>query len=63
MMEEYKGARMCPKCGADSRVYDSREQEDGRIVRHRRCLDCDTKFKTVEVFAGYVSKTKKRRPY
>lgn len=43
-------ARMCPKCASDSRVYNSREQSDGTILRHRECLNdqCKCRFVTVE---------------
>jgi transcriptional regulator NrdR family protein len=46
--KDKKAARACPACGADSHVYDSREQEDGRIMRRRRCVQCGAKFITIE---------------
>lgn len=49
-------ARMCPVCGSDSRVYDSREQPDGSIVRRRVCRDCGMRFETVERFSKMVPK-------
>ena len=51
-MEEIENcaARMCPVCGEDSIVYDSRERWDGSIRRRRKCTVCGTRFLTVEKF-------------
>lgn len=40
----------CPRCGAnDDRVVDSRESNDGRVVRRRReCVGCGLRFTTYE---------------
>jgi transcriptional repressor NrdR len=40
----------CPYCRhADSRVVDSREAEDGQLIRRRRaCPECGKRFTTVE---------------
>jgi transcriptional repressor NrdR len=40
----------CPFCrGADSRVVDSREVEDGQAIRRRRsCSNCGRRFTTIE---------------
>jgi transcriptional repressor NrdR len=40
----------CPYCRhPDSRVVDSREHEDGQVIRRRRsCQDCGRRFTTVE---------------
>jgi len=40
----------CPFCGAENtQVTDTRENEDGDIVRRRRrCLSCDKRFTTYE---------------
>lgn len=40
----------CPYCrNADSRVVDSREAEDGQLIRRRRaCQECSKRFTTVE---------------
>src|SRR5581483_11702759 len=49
--EEREGHPMrCPYCRhADSRVVDSREAEDGQIIRRRRsCPECGRRFTTVE---------------
>jgi transcriptional repressor NrdR len=43
-------AMRCPYCKfADSRVVDSREVEDGQVIRRRRsCPECGRRFTTVE---------------
>src|SRR5689334_10749186 len=40
----------CPYCRhPDSRVTDSREQDEGQVIRRRRsCLECGRRFTTVE---------------
>ena len=40
----------CPYCKhPDSRVVDSREQDEGQVIRRRRsCQDCGRRFTTVE---------------
>ncbi len=40
----------CPKCKApDTKVVDSRETENGRVIRRRReCEKCDSRFTTFE---------------
>lgn len=50
MLTTESAARMCPRCGESSRVYDSREREDGVIVRKRRCVKCGTEYETNEFF-------------
>ena len=49
-------ARMCPRCGADSAVYSTRELEDGIVVRRRKCVECGTKFETIEIFRRVIPK-------
>ena len=40
----------CPR-GSDTKVIDSREGEDGKVIRRRRaCLSCDKRFMTFEKF-------------
>jgi hypothetical protein len=42
----------CPKCGQSrSQVRDSR-CSGGRIMRVRRCVNCNTRYSTVEVSVG-----------
>jgi transcriptional repressor NrdR len=49
-MESEDPTMRCPYCRhADSRVVDSREAEDGQIIRRRRsCPECGRRFTTVE---------------
>jgi transcriptional repressor NrdR len=48
--EGQEEAMRCPYCKfADSRVVDSREVEDGQVIRRRRsCPECGRRFTTVE---------------
>jgi transcriptional repressor NrdR len=51
LIEQAEEASMrCPYCRhPDSRVVDSREQDEGQVIRRRRsCLDCGRRFTTVE---------------
>lgn len=50
-------ARRCPRCGAESIVYDSRQDYKGRIVRNRKCLSCGIRFQTVESFSRFLRGT------
>lgn len=45
-----KPARACYQCGAATMVYDSREDEYGRIIRKRKCPLCQSRFKTIELY-------------
>jgi transcriptional repressor NrdR len=40
----------CPYCGHnEDRVLDTREQKEGEMIRRRReCLECKSRFSTVE---------------
>lgn len=44
----------CPACGEqDTRVIDSRDQDEGAMIRRRReCVACGTRFTTVEQIAA-----------
>jgi len=53
-VEGERAARMCPRCGEDSIVYDSREQLDGSIRRWRKCKVCGAKFSTLEKFEKFL---------
>lgn len=54
-----RAARMCPRCGEDSKVYDTRERQDGAIIRKRRCIKCGIEFETLEIFTRTYPKRKK----
>lgn len=49
-----RAARMCPVCGEDSYVYDTRETPEGKIVRRRRCSACGAQFETEETFIRFL---------
>jgi transcriptional repressor NrdR len=38
----------CPICGGDTKVIDSRSQEDS-VWRRRKCVDCKERFSTTEI--------------
>lgn len=59
MLDIERAARMCPVCGEDSYVYDTRETPEGKIVRRRRCSACGAQFETEETFIRFLpEKTK-----
>ena len=43
----------CPNCGEDTRVVDSRPNDDD-VIRWRKCVACKYRFKTVEVDADLL---------
>lgn len=47
----------CPHCGCDTRVIDSRPNEDS-IYRRRECENCKHRFSTVEIDADYYETLK-----
>ncbi|MFN7729598.1 MAG: transcriptional regulator NrdR [Bdellovibrio sp.] len=59
----------CPYCGhSEDRVLDTREQKEGETIRRRReCLNCRSRFSTVETlslaFPFVVKKDGRREPY
>lgn len=42
---------ICPHCGGDTGVTDSRPSGNNTIRRRRRCRGCDLRFTTYEVVA------------
>jgi len=46
------GGDLCPKCGGDSGVFDSRRRADGNIVRRRECKACEWRWSTIEIHLG-----------
>lgn len=52
---------MCPICGEDSVVKDSRVKSDGKIVRQRKCLRCGAYFETIEQFSKILEKGAKKK--
>lgn len=59
----------CPYCGhSEDRVLDTREQKEGEVIRRRReCLQCKSRFSTVESlslsFPFVVKKDGRREPF
>jgi transcriptional repressor NrdR len=59
----------CPYCGhSEDRVLDTRVQKDGELIRRRReCLDCKSRFTTVEsLLVSYpmvIKKDGRREPF
>lgn len=46
---ERTAMKFCKKCGSDSRIYDSRINADGSVVRRRKCYQCGRKWTTIEI--------------
>ena len=39
----------CPRCGSDNvRVLETIPGYESKVYRRRKCVQCDTKFKTIE---------------
>ena len=59
----------CPYCGHnEDRVLDTREQKEGELIRRRReCLECKSRFSTVEslniIFPMAIKKDGRREPF
>lgn len=47
---ENKPVKICPFCGSDTKVYDSREDMFGGVIRKRVCVSCGITYKTKEIF-------------
>ena len=47
----------CPHCGGETKVVDSRPNEDS-TRRRRECLECKHRFSTVEIDADYYETLK-----
>lgn len=51
----------CPVCRSPyNTVYDTRDLDDARKLRRRKCLDCGHRFRTVELLAGTIQKKGRR---
>jgi transcriptional repressor NrdR len=58
----------CPYCShSDDRVLDTRVQKDGAIRRRRECLECKSRFSTMETlmvnFPYIIKKDGRREPF
>ena len=60
MLSTENATRMCPTCGGDTTVYSTKEMEDGIVVRRRKCVQCGTKFQTVEIFQKIIKRNSKK---
>ena len=60
MLSTEKAARMCPRCGEDSWVYETRKNECGATVRRRKCKKCGTKFETIELLSRIIFEKNKK---
>lgn len=62
-MSEYKrDLRICPRCGKNGgRVYDTRPQPSGRILRRRYCRFCSKTWKSIEIPFEYFEELTKER--
>lgn len=49
----YLPARTCPECHNDSYVVNTRERNDGTILRRRQCQSCGHRFSTMEIYYNY----------
>lgn len=58
---EIPAARLCPECGGDTHVIDSRETPDCQVRRGRECLTCGTRFATIEVFDHIIADRPNRK--
>ena len=47
-MIELNQARLCPKCGCDSKVVDT-GRYDSLMKRRRECLSCGFRYNTFEI--------------
>jgi transcriptional repressor NrdR len=44
----------CPKCASETKVYQSRQDEDKNVrYRRRECHSCGHRFKTTESITSY----------
>lgn len=51
--DDYIGAKMCPACGGESKVVNSRTLQNGDIFRRRECLACMKRYNTIEKLTKY----------
>ena len=49
----------CIKCGAKSRVYESRPEGE-TMMRRRECLSCKTRYQTIEILKPIKQVLKKK---
>lgn len=54
---------VCPKCGCDTYVIETRERADKRIKRRRGCCSCSYRFTTVEIGVDELADEHKQSSY
>ena len=64
----YKSNMRCPQCNSDNtKVLETRSPSDAEIRRRRACLECQTRFTTVETvmfkFPYVIKKDGRREPF
>lgn len=47
--------QVCPKCGGETSVVDSRPYLDG-VRRRRECKECEYRFSTLEYTVEYIER-------
>ena len=61
MLTTENAPKMCPKCGEDMPVYQTREREDdGVILRRRKCPVCGIRIETGEFLIRMLPEKKKK---
>ena len=60
MLSTENAPTMCPLCGEEMPVYQTRKREDGVVLRRRRCPQCEEKVETGEFLMRRLPKKKKR---
>lgn len=53
---------MCPECGGDTKVFDTRVGIDDLRCRRRECLECGCRFNTVELDLEVYKKLRPPNP-
>ena len=48
---------ICPACGGDSHVVDTRDTAEGEIRRRRKCDQCGARWSTLEVMTTRLGQT------
>ena len=58
--------RVCPVCGKDTMVRNTRERENGVIYRRRGCSECNYRFSTIEIdselFKAFLDMARNLKP-
>lgn len=60
MLTTENAPTMCPVCGEEMPVYQTRKREDGVVLRRRRCDKCKEKVETAEFLMRRLPKKQKK---